>query len=176
MKFSCWLDPKQLLRLLIPNNWAIKDRGETGTNWEHRSCCQLPLSRACTRGSAHVRLINNRSVRHLQCWAGVNQAGLGTGTLPWAPRGDGKGFSAAGKRMLIYLLAASSSLCPPFPASQRRLTETKASFWRLSGWLLWPKKVSVTMFCSSRINEAVLSLLVTKQSAASSLVFLRSLQ
>lgn len=125
MKFSCWLDPKQLLHLLISDSWTVKNRKGSirrqGPNWEHYTWCQLMQSQVCTRSSTRICLINH-SVRHLQHWVGVNQARLGTSTLPWAAHVGGKHFSAAERRMLIYLLAASSSLCSPFPVSWCRLT------------------------------------------------------
>lgn len=133
-------------------------------------------SQVCASSSARLCLINH-SVRHLQHRVGVNQAGLGTSTLPWAAHVGGKGFSAAERRMLIYLLATSSSLCPPFLVSWCRLTKRQkvASDSFPGSYCGQKKKVSVTVFCSPRINDAVLSLLVTtKQSAASSPVFLRS--
>lgn len=163
VNFFLWLGPKQLQHILIPNSWVVENRRQKPNRVCH-SWCQLMPSQVCTRSPTCICLINH-SVRHLRCWVGVNQARLGTSMLPWAAHGDGKDFSAEERRMLIYLLAESSSLCPPFPISWSRLRNKRlllTAFWAA----FVAKKVSVIVFCSSRISDAVLYLLVTTKNKA----------
>lgn len=162
MKFSCWLEPKQLQHILIPDSWAVKNRRGSirrqGPNCEFNSWCQLMPSQVCARSSTCICQINH-SVGHLQQWVGVNQGRLGTSMLPWAAHVDGKDFSAAERQILIYLLATSSSLWPPFPVSCCRLTKgQKVTSDSFMGTYCSQKRVSVTVFCSSRTNDVLLSL------------------
>lgn len=114
-EISCWLDPKQLLHLLIANSWAAKKRKGSirrqGPNWEHHSWCQLMPSQVFTRSSTCVCLINP-SVRHLQHWDGVNQTQHAALACTWC----WEGFLSC-READAHLFISSKFITSSFPSA-----------------------------------------------------------